>query len=346
MTVGSITETFRKSLLVLATSLGVASCTGADTTEPFVPTRQPCRPERTSCAARIELIPGRFLRSFQSFPLATGDTLVTQAIIVVHGTDRNADDYFVSMGDAAALAGRLQNTLIIAPFFVTTDDTPLADEPVWTSNGWRIGDLSSSTGPQPRISSYAAIDTIVARLGNRSRFPRLSRIVVTGHSAGGQLLHRYAATNRIEPTLSGIVVRYVVANPSSWLYVSPERFNGSSFTMPATAAACPDYDDWHYGVQSRNTYANALPATLLKQNLVSRDVIVIVGTADTLTADLDVSCGANVQGLRRYQRGLTLMDYMNALNPGNGHRLVTVPGVGHSHQGMFTSVDGRRVLFP
>ncbi len=271
---------------------------------------------------------------------------MTQAIIVVHGADRNADDYFSSMGDAAALAGRLQNTLIIAPRFQTIDDTPAADEPYWTSNGWRVGDLSSSAGPLPRISAYAAIDTIMARLGNRAKFARLSRIVVTGHSAGGQLLHRYAATSRIEPTLGGIVVRYIVANPSTWLYVGPERSTGSSFAMPVTAASCPDYDDWHYGLQNRNTYANALSAALLTQNLVSRDVVVMVGTADTLTADLDVSCGANMQGARRYQRGLTLTDYMNALKPGNGHRLVQVPGVGHSNQGMYTSVDGRRVLFP
>jgi hypothetical protein len=40
------------------------------------------------------------------------------------------------------------------------------------------------------------------------------------------------------------------------------------------------------------------------------------------------------------------MEYMNALHPGHGHRLVVVPGVGHSNAGMFSSVDGRRALFP
>jgi hypothetical protein len=72
----------------------------------------------------------------------------------------------------------------------------------------------------------------------------------------------------------------------------------------------------------------------------------MVGTADTLTVDLDVSCGANLQGARRYSRGLALMGYMNALNPGHAHRLVEVPGVGHSSRGMYTSPDGRRALFP
>ncbi len=337
----------RRGIAVLSTILGLAGCSGADAAAPFVPTRQPCRPGITSCAARIEVMPGRFVQSFQSFPLAAGDTLVTLAVIVVHGSERNADDYFSSMSDAAALSGRLQNTIIISPKFVTTDDAPAADEPYWTSNGWRIGDLSNSVSPLPRISAYAAIDTILVRLGDRAKFPRLARIVVAGHSAGGQLLHRYAATSRVPPALpAGIAVRFVAANPSSWLYTGPERATGSSFAMPTNPAACADYDDWHYGLQNRNTYANALPATVIRQNLTSRDVIVMVGSADTLTADLDVSCGANMQGARRYQRGLTLMNYMNALNPGNGHRLVTVPGVGHSNLAMFTSPDGRRVLFP
>ena len=291
-------------------------------------------------------MPGRFLKSYQSFSLVNGDSLVTQAVVVVHGADRNANDYFSSMNDAATLAGRSLSTIIIAPQFQTSDDAPATDEPSWTSSGWRAGDLSSSTGPLPRISSYAAIDTILVRLSNRTKFARLSRIVVVGHSAGGQLLHRYAATSRIASTLTENPIRYIAANPSTWLYPGPERAAGSGFAIPASAASCAEYDDWHYGLQNRNTYANALAAALIKQNLVSRDVIVMLGTADTLTADLDVSCGADLQGPRRYQRGLALMNYMNALNPGNGHRLVSIPGVGHSNSAMFTSVDGRRAIFP
>ncbi|WP_373067207.1 alpha/beta hydrolase [Gemmatimonas sp.] len=291
-------------------------------------------------------MPGRFLESYQSFPLASGDSLVTHAVIVVHGAERNANDYFTSMNEAATLAGRSSSTIIIAPQFQTSDDAPAADEPVWTSSGWRSGDLSSSTGPLPRISSYAAIDTILVRLGIRTKFPRLARIVLVGHSAGGQLLHRYAATSRVATTLTDIPIRYIAANPSTWLYLGPERAAGSGFAIPTSAATCVDYDDWHYGLHSRNTYANALPVSLVRQNLVTRDVIVMLGTADTLTADLDVSCGADLQGPRRYQRGLTLLNYMNALTPGNSHRLVTIPGVGHSKSAMFTSVDGRRAIFP
>ena len=331
------------ALAVVASATG---CGAADSTGVPVATRAPCTAGVARCAARIEIAPGRFVPSFQSFALAQGDSLVTEAVVVVHGTERNADEYFTTMAEAAALSGRLQSTVIIAPRFQTVDDAPATDEPYWTSNGWRVGDLSSSTGPLPRLSAYSAIDTILARLGNRTRFPRLSRIVVTGHSAGAQLVHRFAATSGTAPAVSGIAVRYVAANPSTWLYVGPERARDGTFAIPAVAANCPDYDDWHYGLQNRNTFANAVPTSLVKQNLLSRQMTVMLGTADTLTADLDVSCGANLQGARRYSRGLALMGYMNALNPGHAHRLVEVPGVGHSSRGMYTSPDGRRALFP
>lgn len=344
-----MTERSRKGRVVgvvLAVVVGTWGCGGTDATGLPVASRAPCTTGVARCAGRIEIAPGRFVPSFQSFALGQGDSLVTDAVVVVHGTERNADEYFTTMAEAAALSGRLQSTVIIAPRFQTIDDAPAADEPFWSSSGWRAGDLSSSTGPLPRVSAYSAIDTILARLGNRTRFPRLSRIVVTGHSAGAQLVHRFAATSRIEQTLSGIAVRYVAANPSTWLYLGPERTTNGAFVIPAAATSCPDYDDWHYGLQNRNTFANAVATSLLKQHLESRSLVVMVGTADTLTADLDVSCGANLQGARRLQRGRTLIEYMNARHPGHAHRLVEVPGVGHSSRGMYTSPDGRRALFP
>jgi hypothetical protein len=294
----------------------------------------------------VEVLPGRFVRSYQSVPLGVTDSLVTHAVVVVHGIDRNADDYFNAMTDAAALSGQLASTLVIAPRFITTDDAPAADEPTWTSSGWRDGDLSSTTGPQPRISAYAVVDSIVSALTTRARFPRLTRLTIAGHSAGAQLVHRYAATSRTATLASGVTVQFVAANPSTWLYLGPTRAAGTTFAVPGAAANCADYDDWHYGLQNRNTYANAVAATTIQQNLTRRSMAVLLGSADTLTADLDVSCGANLQGARRYPRGLTFMDYMNATYPGHAHRLVVVPGVGHSSSAMFTSVDGRRVLFP
>ena len=49
---------------------------------------------------------------------------------------------------------------------------------------------------------------------NKKTFPNLSKIVVAGHSAGGQVVTRYEMTNKIHNT-PGVTITYVVANPSS-----------------------------------------------------------------------------------------------------------------------------------
>jgi hypothetical protein len=330
-----------RALLVALAVLLVASCEDA-----FSPDgeRVLCL-TAANCETRLELTPGRFLRAWESLPLERTDTLVRHAIVVVHGSDRDADAYFQTMVDAAIQAGRIEATLVIAPRFMTDEDGPKADEPFWSSDGWKKGDASTTNGPLPRISSYAALDTILARLDVPGRFPKLTDIAVTGHSAGGQVVHRYAAATPMPARLrAGVSVRYVVANPSTWLYLGPERLFGSVFSAPPIAS-CPDYDDWHYGLQRRNAYASAASASDLKNQLIERDVTVLLGTADTLTAGLDVTCGANLQGRRRSDRGTTLMSYMNALYPGHHHVLVTVPGIGHSSRGMYTSPAALHALF-
>jgi pimeloyl-ACP methyl ester carboxylesterase len=79
------------------------------------------------------------------------------------------------------------------------------------------------------LSSFDAIDSILARLADRSVFPNLAHIVLAGHSAGGQIVQRYAVvgTGTDKLTALGVRVRYVVANPSSYAYFSRERLGRS-----------------------------------------------------------------------------------------------------------------------
>lgn len=341
---------FRKRCIALlsVSCLLLTACSGGtsptDIPEPPESTRIVCKTSAV-CMTRVELTPGRYLRTYQSYSLEKVDSLITQAIIVIHGTDRNADTYFQTMMDATTQAGRLHNTLVISPWFPTIDDARLADEPYWGSSGWKEGNLSSPEGPLPRISSYAALDSIVARLTRPARFPKLREIVVTGHSAGGQVVHRYAAASPMENTLAGIAMRYITANPSTYLYLNGERHSMAGWTIPSDTATCPEYNRWHLGLEARNSYANAQTEVQLRNNLVTRAVTVMVGTVDTGTSLLDVTCGANMQGDRRYDRGVTLVHYMNALFPTNKHQLVEVPDIGHSSRGIYLSAKGLATLF-
>ena len=338
-------------LLLLALACGDADG-GVEPPDPDPPAEPPTRPVPCNlagaiCAERVEIGSGVYLPVFSTHSLADGSEAVTRGLIVVHGNSRNPDDYFISGIAAATRARANAATAIVSPHFQTIDDGPRFDEPYWSSPGWKRGHLSLSEGPSPRVSSYAALDSIVQIFLDLARFPSLNEIVVTGHSAGGQVLHRYAATGRAqEGARADVAFRYVVANPSTYLYVGPERAtdpSGEAFAVPG--GGCFDYNEWHYGLEDRNSYADALAADTIRALLARRDVRILVGDADTLDASLDQSCGANLQGANRYVRGRLIVRFMDSLHPDNAHVEMVVPGVGHSSRSMWTSQVGLQALF-
>lgn len=324
---------------------------GTTVTEPVAPPPDPparpvpCTVANSICAERVAIGTGLYLPVFSTHELANGDRSVSRGLIVVHGNNRDPDNYFDSGVLAVAEGGAAGTTAVVAPHFQTIDDGPESDEPYWSSPGWKRGNLSRPEGPSPRVSSYTALDSIVEIFLNTSRFPAMSEIVVTGHSAGGQVLHRYAATSQVEEgARAGVTFRYVVANPSTYLYLGPERAGAEgAFVIPG--GGCPDYNEWHYGLEDRNTFAGAFAADTIRAQLSRRDVRILVGDADTLSASLDQSCGANLQGVNRYVRGRTLVRFMEALHEGHNHVEMIVPGVGHSSRSMWTSAVGLESLF-
>jgi pimeloyl-ACP methyl ester carboxylesterase len=219
---------------------------------------------------------------YRTHPILTGDSTVVRAVVVVHGADRNPGPYFDRMVKAVALAGLIDSTLVISPHFQTESDGPGQSQPAWTSGGWKRGHKSVAyPGVNERISSYEAVDDVLAYVADQSLFPRLRSIVVTGHSAGGQYAHRFAATSPAENRHPHLDFRYVVVNPSTYLYLGPERATpGGGFEVP-DREACPNYNRWHYGLEDRNSYASALTEEELRARLVERDVVYMVGSADT-----------------------------------------------------------------
>ena len=80
---------------------------------------------------------------FSNKNIAVTNEEVTKIIIVVHGTNRNADDYFETMEDAMfQRAGLIDQTIIVAPQFLTEEDVEAfnlnRDYPYWSSDGWTV----------------------------------------------------------------------------------------------------------------------------------------------------------------------------------------------------------------
>ncbi len=308
----------------------------------------PCSGLVEECTGRLSIGGGLYFPYLRTHALDRANSSITRVLILVHGAGRAADWNFETGILAARAEDRLEETLVIAPRFQILEDVPEEDEAYWTSSGWKRGHLSVDDGIRThRVSSYAVMDGLLHAVTASGRFPNLEAIVVAGHSAGGQYTHRYAAGNRTEDQLGGIPVRYVVANPSTYLYIGPERAVGGSMTEFAVpqAVLCPDYNTWHYGLEGRNTYMSVITPAQIGAQMVAREVVIMVGDEDQGTSQLDMSCGAMLQGIRRFQRGITLFNYMNALHPGHHHTLLIIQGVAHSSRDMFTSEIGLGVLF-
>ena len=287
---------------------------------------------------------------------------IKRAVIVVHGRLRDADKYFDLSMRAAKASNAVNETLVIAPQMLINADSARNDLPPnfarWKSEAWLGGDI----GKAPfAISSFEVLDGIVAMLSDRTRFPNLERIVVAAHSGGAQFVQRYAVVGRadqvlvaagLQPYADGIEaaagktnvmrVRYVVANPSSYVYFDTSR--------PKPVEKCSEFNHWRYGLIDPVPYVRG-DMNAAEQRYLTRRVIYLLGGSDVDPNHpaLDKSCMAETQGINRLERGTNYFAHVQKRaklqNVALRHTRVEVPGVAHDADRMFNSVCGMSALF-
>ncbi len=310
--------------------------------------------------------PGRSM-VYASYPLDVRNPAITRALIMVHGAGRNADHYFASAMAAAFLAGALDNTLVIAPRLAAGRDSVKANEVVWPegANSWRSGGVSPSNPP---LTSFDFVDEIVRRLADKKVFPNLARIVVAGHSAGGQYANRYEMANKVHNT-PGVAITYVVANPSSYAWpaeVRPlptgnadpagaekealgpngEKVNSMFSFGPFDPSRAPGYNRWPAGLDSLSGYAAGMSAEQLKRQLAERPTTYLLGQVDVLPlGGFDGSPNAMAQGPTRRARGEAFFKYVTDVL-GAKHQAIIVPECGHNDRCIYTTDVVFPVIFP
>jgi hypothetical protein len=276
---------------------------------------------------------------------------VTRAVIIVHGAHRTA------AGFLATIAGLLPDsrTLVVAPQFLLPRDIAahsfLSDD-VLRWDHWVTG--ADAVGPAA-ISSYEAMDTLVATLADRARLPNLATIVVAGFSGGGQFVQRYAAVGRGSgaATDRGIALRYVIGSPSSYVYFDDARpASGGGFTPFAGTATCPNVNRWPYGLAGGEpryvTPALREGAAAIERRYAGLDLIYLLGTADNDPNhwELDRSCAGEAEGPDRYDRGVDFFRYVAGRDAAIlKQRLWFAPGAAHDGAAVFASPCGRAALF-
>ena len=334
--------------------------------------RGPAAPCTTATAECTEWVtfgggPGRSM-VYRSFPLDVRNEAITRVVVVVHGAGRDADNYYRSALAGAFLAGALQTSIVIAPRMASNDgagcrDTLGPNEVSWHCNAWRSGGASLS---QPSVTSFDFLDEILKKVARKEVFPNLKGITLTGHSAGGQVTNRYSMTSKVHDTL-GVMVTYVVSNPSSYAWPTSDRPTGPAawpvqanapgfipasgpdtpaFRPMGDGRGCTTYDQWPYGFKNRTGYSASISDEQLTKQLASRPVVYMLGEDDILPlSGFDGSCAAMAQGPTRQARGQAYAKYMNE-KLGGQHKVTVVIGCGHNGRCIYTSQPWIAVAYP
>ncbi len=370
--------TFSAATFIAALLLGAAGpATAAPEAAPGCTAQAPCYTAFTPDTA-----PSGQLHYYASAAPGSADTPPTQVLIALHGHSRDATKTYAAALAATQAAGKAALTLVIAPLFQVADSPgrhgrgcssagvpgPQDGDLLWTCNSWPAGERAAGGGP----TAYAVLDALIQHL--HQQWPSLQRATLGGFSAGGQFVQRYvgfAEVRRPHP----FPVRYVVADPGSWLYFDPERpvplrqgaavdwddcLDGLSASgsegactlhWRAPSPSCPAENRWKHGTE-------ALPADLIRSAAEARsryaaaDVRYLQGSADTGSGKgsaysvLERTCAALAQGPFRLQRGLAYAAYDRLrLATARPRQVGIAPGCAHDVACVFPSEAGRRALF-
>lgn len=318
---------------------------------------------------------------FPIFPLGAGDDAVpqllpvvsnqpldgehkgvTHAVIIIHDYTRDAN---ANAAMITSLAGDGNAaTFVLAPQFLSDSDIARLSNQLgaqskilarWPLDGWVNGGDSIAAPPLKNTSSFTALDLMLLYLAEKKLFPDLQSVTIAGHGVGGDFVQRYAAAGQAPDILDRqhITVRFLVANASSYLYVTAPRFvigkeGGKASLGTPNIVQCSAYNAYPYGLENPNDYVKHAGVGAIKLRYTTRSVTYLVGDkAAEGDALADNSCAALLQGLNRVARMSAYKMYLQVTfgDTSQKQQFMTVPKTGYEPAAIFSSPCGMVVLF-
>jgi hypothetical protein len=333
--------------------------------------------DTVSDAYQVSLTQGGTLNYYVARrPTPPADDAAVSVLVALHGHPRDAGKTLAAGQLAAQQAGRAADTLVVAPLFQVgkpADErchaagVPWAQpgDALWTCGSWIEGAAAKDGG----VTSFAALDQLLADL--KQRWPKLQNVTVAGFSAGAQFVQHYVGF--AQPP-AGMAIRFVVADPGTWLYFdegrpTPQRGGQAAdwnsctqssgagacdftFAKPAEAQSCVHFNRWKYGTEQLPADLGA-DAQTARQRYAQAEVAYLEGGLDTgdkpgtFNKILDKGCGAQTQGPYRLQRGLAYLAYdRQFLSTAKPRSLTVAPGCAHDVSCVFPAPAATGVLFP
>lgn len=265
---------------------------------------------------------------------------INQLVIVVHGLQRNANDYFSYMATSLQSINMEESTLLISPYF--KDNASATEDDLFWDTRWREGANSMNTSAS--ISSFTVIDAIIEKVVSSGNFPNLSTIFVTGHSSGAAFAQHYALANRAENMYTNINFEYAIANNQYFYYPDGSRYDEGAQQF-LTPSSCSEYTFWPYGYEFSVPYLDGIEQSVITEQQVTRSTTYLLGSNDTSGSLNTTDCQATLLGTNRFKRGEIMYLYMQTFyGATNKHERIIVNNVGHDGDGMFNSSEFKQYL--
>lgn len=237
-------------------------------------------------------------------------------LVTLHGRNRNAEGY---LAYSKPLADR-HGFLLVAPLFDRERFPTWRYQAGGIARYARVPESASLETEARSLWTATLLVELIERIREDERRPHLPYFLL-GHSAGAQLLSRFAAF------VPNTAERIVIANPST--YVWPTR----DARFPFGFGGLPD----------------AVGSDEAMRRYLAQPVTLLLGSADVKRdGSLNVTEGAMRQGPHRYARGLNVFQAARDLARDKGWpfnwRLVEAPGVAHSARAMYASAAADAAL--
>lgn len=267
-------------------------------------------------------------------------------LLCIHGKERNAASLFRMMRQRLTLTNHTPRpTLLVCPHFLIEEDMQrfhLDDHwAIWHPHwkGWKYGYKSidfAGTGQRARISSFAVLDMLIERY--LEQWPSLCEVVIMGHSSGGQMVHRYAASSTVPERVPKVHFHFVVINAGTFLYFSPERPHPQLPGQWFIPHNCPGYDRYKYGLADYHNcgYIKKVGRARILSQYPQREVVIIAGARDNDPAGPGIdndNCRERLQGRTRLERAKNFFAHTLRLfghQVLERHSLRVVPDCGHN----------------
>ncbi|CAK3756019.1 Hypothetical predicted protein [Lecanosticta acicola] len=289
---------------------------------------------------------------------------VQRVLITIHGLLRDPWDYMNDTLNALDLATtqdaniNRDSVAVIAPYFANGDDKGLAypwtdglganqgsttNALVWAGSQWLAGLNNQYPHSSTGTSGFYVLDTLINYFNDATLFPDLKQIVLVGHSAGGQMLQRYAVVG--DNLNTRVPVTYWIGNPDSYAWLSEDR--------PLSTADCPIFDEYREGYSNftdvgmvYGTYIVGEGREALVNNYNSKQIAYARAMLDH--GDVSHDCRANTTGNDRHERFFFyIQDVPPTCDDSTSWNCDTVDliQVTHDNGQMFQSPAGQARLF-